>query len=118
MVSAPVWFPQLSRLPEPPGRRFVSLPQIAFCLHLARAIGPAGAVRLPADGHLTKRFGLLVWGFTLVGVLPVLVFGAGLEALRGPAALVSGLVEVVINRELARCYRNFRSTVPVSQRRL
>ena len=105
VVSVPVWFPQLSHLLEPSGQWFVSLPQIAFCLHLARSIGMAGAVRVPRDGYVAKRFGLLTWGFTLVGVLPVLVFGAGLEALRTPTALISGLVNVVFVYHLFRVHR-------------
>src|SRR6186997_3480838 len=77
VVSVPMWFPQLSHQLDYSGDWFASLPQLAFCLVLAREIGMLGAQQTPADGYVAKRFGLLVWGFGLLAVLPVLVLGGG-----------------------------------------
>jgi len=105
LVSIPVWLPQLRHQLDPSGEWFVSLPQIAFCLVLAREIGVQGARQSPADGYVAKRFGLLVWGFAAVGVLPVLAFGGGLAELEQPTLLVSTLVNVAFVYFLFRVHR-------------
>jgi len=102
-VSVPMWFPQLDHQLDASGQWFASLPQIAFCLFLAREIGIQGAAR--SDGYVAKRFGLLVWGFALVAVLPVLALGGGLEQLEGPTQLVSLLVSVAFVYYLFRVHR-------------
>ena len=94
VVSVPMWFPQLSHHLDPSGEWFVSLPQIAFCLLLSREIGLFGATQSPPDVKVAKRFGLLVWGFGVVAVLPVLTLGGGLDQLAGPTQLVSLVVSV------------------------
>ena len=68
-VSVPTWLPQLSHQLDASGAWFASLPQIAFCLVLAREIGMLGARQAPPDGYVAKRFGLLVTGFAVVGAL-------------------------------------------------
>src|ERR687898_6292 len=82
-----------------------SLPQIVFCLVLAREIGLLGAAQTPADGYVAKRFGLLVWGFAVVAVLPVLTIGGGLEALEATTLVVSTLVNVSLVYLLFRVHR-------------
>ena len=107
-TSVPAWFPQVNHLLDSSGEWFISLPQIAFCLLLARGIGLAGAnLPRPAgpDTYVAKRFGLLVWGFGLVGVLPVLAIGGGVTALETPTLLVSTVVNVVFVYLLFRVHR-------------
>ena len=83
-VSVPMWVPQLHHHLDASGEWFASLPQIAFCLVLSREIGLLGARQKPPDGYVAKRFGLLVWGFAVIGVLPVLTLGGGLTGLETP----------------------------------
>ncbi len=104
-VSVPMWFPQVNHRLGASGEWFASLPQIAFCLILAREIGLTAARQSPPDGYVAKRFGLLVWGFLLLGVLPVLALGAGLEQLRNPTELVAWLVNVAFIYVLFRVHR-------------
>jgi hypothetical protein len=104
-VSVPMWFPQLNHHLDASGEWFISLPQIAFCLVLAREIGLLGATQSPPDGYVAKRFGLLVWGFGLVAVLPVVTLGGGVDELAGPTQLVSMLVSVVFIYLLFRVHR-------------
>ena len=105
VVSVPLWFPQLSHHLGASGEWFTSLPQIAFCLVLAREIGVLGALQSPPDRYVEKRFGLLVWGFGLLAVLPVVTLGGGVESLAGPTQLVSLLVSVVFVYTLFRVHR-------------
>jgi hypothetical protein len=102
-ASVPMWFPQLNHRLDASGEWFASLPQIAFCLLLSREIGIAGAAR--SDGYTAKRFGLLVWGFAVVAVLPVVALGGGVEQLEGPTQLVSLLVSVAFVYYLFRVHR-------------
>ena len=105
VVSVPMWFPQVNHRLDASGGWFASLPQIAFCLFLAREIGLTAARQAPPDDYVAKRFGLLVWGFLLLGVLPVLALGAGLEQLRNPTELVAWLVNVAFIYVLFRVHR-------------
>ncbi len=82
VVSVPMWFPQLHHQLDDSGEWFASLPQLAFCLVLAREIGLLGAAQTPPDAYVAKRFGLLVWGFGVLAVLPVLTLGGGLTSSR------------------------------------
>lgn len=104
-VSVPMWFPQVEHRIDDSGQWFASLPQTPFCLLLARAIGVLGAQQSPSDGYVATRFGLLVWGFAVVGVLPVLALGGDLSVLEGPTQLVSTLVNVVFIYLLFRVHR-------------
>jgi hypothetical protein len=105
VVSVPMWFPQLNHQLEASGEWFVSLPQLLFCLLLAREIGLLGVSRSPSDGYVARRFGLLVWGFALAGVLPVVALGGGIDQLEGPTQLVSLLVSVALVYYLFRVHR-------------
>ena len=105
VVSVPMWFPQLSHQLDYSGDWFASLPQLAFCLVLAREIGMLGAQQTPADGYVAKRFGLLVWGFALVAVLPVVALGGGVQQLEEPAQVISRLVSVAFVYYLFRVHR-------------
>jgi len=105
VVSVPMWFPQLSHHLDAPGQWFASLPQLAFCLLLAREVGVLGGAQSPADRYVERRFGLLVWGFALVAVLPVVALGGGITRLESTTALLSIVVNVAFVYYLFRVHR-------------
>jgi hypothetical protein len=105
LTSVPLWFPQVQHRLDDSGLWFSSLPQIAFCLWLSREIGLQGAQRDPPDDYAPKRFGLLVWGFGLLAVLPVLVLGGGFDQLLSTTEVVSWLVNVAFIYYLFRVHR-------------
>jgi hypothetical protein len=105
VVSVPMWFPQLNHQLDASGEWFASLPQIAFCLLLSRELAILGDAQSPRDGYVAKRFGLLVWGFALLAVLPVVTLGGGIDRLAGPTQLVSLLVSVAFIYSLFRVHR-------------
>lgn len=105
LVSIPLWLPQVYHRLDESGQWFASLPQIVFCLWLAREIGIQGARQKPADSYVAKRFGLLVWAFALIGVLPVLAFGGDVDQLVGATQIVSTLVNVAFVYFLFRVHR-------------
>ena len=76
-----MWLPQLNHQLDASGEWFASLPQIAFCLVLAARSGCWRPLQSPQDGYVAKRFGLLVWGFAVVGVLPVIAIGGEVTTL-------------------------------------
>ena len=105
LVSVPLWLPQASHRLDESGQWFASLPQIIFCLWLAREIGIQGGQQKPPDGYVAKRFGLLVWGFAIAALLPVLVFGGGIDQLEEPTAVVSVVVDIALVYFLFRVHR-------------
>ncbi|MEO7351460.1 MAG: hypothetical protein ABIR34_12550, partial [Marmoricola sp.] len=104
-VSVPMWFPQIQHRLDPSGEWFVSLPQIAFCLFLAREVAMAAPLQEPQDGYVAKRFGLLVWGFAVVAVLPVIALGGDVPQLTNTTLLFSTLVNVAFVYFLFRVHR-------------
>jgi hypothetical protein len=104
-VSVPMWFPQVNHQLDASGGWFSSLPQLGFCLVLAREIGLLSVRQEPPDAFVAKRFGLLVWGFALAAVLPVLAIGGGLKQLETPTAVVATLVTVAFVYYLFRVHR-------------
>lgn len=105
VVSMPMWFPQLHHQLDDSGLWFASLPQIAFCLLLAREIGVAGTRQSPPDVYVAKRFGLLVWGFAVLGVLPVVAIGGHVDQLKDPTEMLSWLVSLAFVYFLFRVHR-------------
>jgi len=105
VVSVPMWFPQLHHQLDASGEWFVSLPQIAFCLVLSREIGMLGPRQSPQDPYVAKRFGLLVWGFVVVGVLPVIALGGDVAQLESTTLSFSALVNVAFVYFLFRVHR-------------
>jgi hypothetical protein len=104
-VSVPMWFPQVQHQLDASGEWAVSLPQIAFCLFLAREIGMAAPLQQPPDGYIAKRFGLLVWGFAVVAVLPVIALGGNVTQLTNTTLLFSTLVNLAFVYFLFRVHR-------------
>jgi hypothetical protein len=105
VVSVPMWFPQVHHQLDASGEWFASLPQIAFCLFLAREIGMAAPLQRPPDGYVAKRFGLLVWGFAVIAVLPVIALGGDVPQLTSTTLLFSTLVNVAFVYFLFRVHR-------------
>lgn len=95
-VSVVLWFPQVSHQLEDSGAWAASLPQIAFCLVLCRDIGVLATEQEPPDLKAARRFGLLVWGFAVLAVLPVIVLGAEVSALADVTVAVSMLVNLAL----------------------
>jgi hypothetical protein len=104
-VSVPMWFPQLHHQLDASGEWFVSLPQIVFCGVLSREIGILGARQTPPDRYVAKRFGLLVWGFVVLAVLPVIALGGGVTQLESTTLSFSALVNVAFIYFLFRIHR-------------
>jgi hypothetical protein len=104
-VSVPMWLPQVHHQLDASGEWFLSLPQIVFCVVLSREIGVLGPRQSPPDGYVAKRFGLLVWGFVVVGVLPVVALGGGVSALESTTLTFSALVNVAFVYFLFRVHR-------------
>ena len=105
VVSVPMWLPQVRHLLDASGQWAASLPQIAFCLLLAHQVGTSAAQQSPRDAYVAKRFGLLVWGFGLLAVLPVVAIGGGVHALEPATATLSVLVDVAFVYYLFRVHR-------------
>lgn len=97
LVSVPLWFPvvadELADL-DPAIGWALTLPQVAFLVVLAdslgRAAGDAGDTRARAWCRTLSVV------FVAVGVLPVLIFGAGLDDLVVPAATIAVLALVAL----------------------
>lgn len=97
LVSVPLWFPAvLDRLEDADESLAwaADLPQFAFaallCVSLAKA-----ATR--EDDHRAARWlRLLATAITVIAVLPVLVFGGGLDDLADPAGLAVQIAYVVL----------------------
>lgn len=104
-VSVPTWFPQVQHAIGDAGGWAASLPQAAYCLLLAREIGMLATQQHPRDRYAAGRAGLLVWGFALVAVLPALVLGGRLEALRAPTLVVALGINLSLIWFLLRLHR-------------
>jgi hypothetical protein len=81
-VSVATYPPQVSGALDDSGGWALSLPQLALGFALCTALASSAE-------ELGGRFRLLRWVFVLLAAAPVLVLGGGVEALRGPLALVS-----------------------------
>jgi hypothetical protein len=103
--SALLWFPELRDKLDPSGQWAASLPQLAFCLLLAHTIGIQGAEQDPPDDYAEKRFGLMVWGFSALTALPVVILGGHVDWLEDPTGLLSAVVNVVFVYLLFRVHR-------------
>ena len=112
-VSVPLWFPQVNHLLVPEYNDsidvsfqwFLFLPQTAFSLMLARAIGRQAELREPRDRFVAGRYGVLTWAFAALMVLPAVAYGGGVEGLVNPTLLAIGLVNVALIYYLFRVHR-------------
>jgi hypothetical protein len=112
-VSVPLWFPQVNHLLAPEYNDsidvsfqwFLSLPQAAFSLVLARKIGREAETQQPRDTFVAGRYGVLTWAFGAIIVLPVIAYGGGVDGLVNPTLIGIGLVNVVFVYYLFRVHR-------------
>lgn len=94
LVSVPLWLPQLNHHLDASGAWLASMPQTVCCLLTAHHLARAGAFADPPDRYVAHRFGLLVWGFGLLVVLPVLAIGGHLDQLSNATVALSLLVNL------------------------
>jgi hypothetical protein len=112
-ISVPLWFPQLNHLLVPEYNDsidvsfqwFLSLPQTAFSLALARAVGRRAELQQPRDRFVAGRYGVLTWAFAALVVLPVIAYGGGVDALVDPTLVAIGLVNLAFVYYLFRVHR-------------
>lgn len=97
LISIPLWFPAVVDRLEDADESLawaLDLPQFGFglllCLSLARLAVDDGDLRA------AKWLKLLATTITVVAVLPVLIFGGGIDDLEGPAGLAVQVVYVVL----------------------
>lgn len=97
LVAVPLWFPgprDVLADQDPSLAWAADLPAFAcaalLCQGLARAAHGAGEERV------AKRFDLVRTVLVVVALVPVLVFGAGLEGLAAPAALAAQLAYLAL----------------------
>lgn len=112
-VSLVFWFPQVTDLlpqvdepvegVDPSVLWFISLPQAAFSLVLAKTIGQAGIAREPRDRFVAGRYGVLTWAFIATIVLPPIAYSAVDELIR-PTLIGIGLINIVFIYYLFRVH--------------
>jgi hypothetical protein len=105
VISIPAWFPQLTHRMDDSGLWALSLPQIAFCLLLARAIAEEGTLLGSPDTYVAKRFGLLTWGFVLAAILPPIAIGGAVTALDTTTIAFNYVVDIAFVYYLFRVHR-------------
>ena len=102
VVSVPLVVPQVNEALTPSGQWGVGIPQTVFCLLLSISL----ATLAERDGEPeAKRFGLLRTAYIAVLVLPVLVYGGGVDALGdtdGGAVRVSNVALVYYTFKVSR----------------
>jgi hypothetical protein len=97
LVSVPLWLPDLDeRLHEidPALPWAANLPQLGFAVLLCHTLATAAAQG--EDGRATAWLRTAMTAFVVVTVLPVLVFGAGLDALEVPTYVAASLAIVLL----------------------
>lgn len=92
-VSAAVFFPAVEETLDDSTLWLLSLPQLVFTIMLCGALRELAVATDVGDAN---RFRLLRWGFGLLVVLPVLVYGGGLDVLAVPTGVLSVLLNVYL----------------------
>ncbi len=104
-MSVPLWVPQLTHHLDDANSWAASLPQLAFCIVLARQVAEAAALRDPTDTYVAKRFGLLLWAFVVITVLPPIAIGGDVTALDNATVALSYVVDIAFVYFLFRVHR-------------
>lgn len=105
LISVPMWFPQLNHQLDDSGKWALSLPQLAFCFLTCKTIAEDAAIEEPGDSYLPKRFGLLMWAFAVLAVLPPIAIGGDVQALDDTTVALSLIVNVAFVYYLFRVHR-------------
>jgi uncharacterized membrane protein len=93
LVSLPLVLPAIDERLSPSGQWGVGVPQTAFCLVLSISLATSTG---RADEREATWFRLLRTAYIAVLVLPVLVFGGGIEELGVPMAALSVIANVAL----------------------
>lgn len=96
-VSVPLWVPEVAEALEeahPSLGWAASLPQLGFAALLCVVLGRRAADA--EDRRAAAWAGTAATGFALAGVLPVLVFGAGVDALENPTLAIAVLSLILL----------------------
>lgn len=93
VVSGLLLWPGLADSVPESGGWLLSLPQLAFSIVLCRDLARLAA---ESDDTAARRFRSLSWLLTALAVVPVLVFGGGLDVLLVPTAVLSVAVYVYL----------------------
>ena len=104
LISVPLWLPQVRHELDASGEWALSLPQTLFCVLLAKEIAEQAATLHP-DHYSAKRFGLLMWAFAVVAVLPVIAIGGSVHALDDVTLAFAILTNAVFIYYLFRVHR-------------
>jgi len=104
-VSLPLWVPQLNHRLSDSGAWAVSMTQTVFCLLLARAIAENALTHEPDDPYLPRRFGLLMWAFVVLVVLPPIAIGGDVTALDDVTVGAGFIVNLAFIYYLFRVHR-------------
>ena len=105
VVSVPLWVPQLTHRLSDSGAWALSMPQTAFCLLLAKEIAERALTEEPADPYLPRRFGLLMWAFVVLVVLPPVAIGGDITALDDVTVGAAFIVNLAFIYYLFRVHR-------------
>ncbi|GAB3775115.1 hypothetical protein FB382_004035 [Nocardioides ginsengisegetis] len=96
-VSVVLWFPAVTDALYDQDASLgwaANLPQVGFMALLCHALAARAAA--VGDTRAARWLGLLRTGSIVVGLLPVLVFGAGMDSLEDPTYLAAGMVAVAL----------------------
>ena len=104
-VSVPLWVPEFSHRLSDSGSWALSMPQTAFCLLLAKGIADGAVTEEPGQRYLPLRFGLLMWAFALLVVLPPIAIGGGVSQLDDVTVAAAFVVNVAFIYYLFRVHR-------------
>ena len=105
VVSVPLWVPQLTHHLDDANSWAASLPQLAFCILLSKEIAEHAALQAEPDAYVAKRFGLLLWAFVVVTVLPPIAIGGGITSLDNATVALSYIVDIAFVYYLFRVHR-------------
>jgi hypothetical protein len=104
-VSVPLWVPQISHHLDDANSWAASLPQLAFCILMSKQVAEGAALHDPPDAYVAKRFGLLLWAFVVITVLPPIAIGGDVTALDNVTVALSYLVDIAFVYYLFRVHR-------------
>jgi hypothetical protein len=104
-VSIPLWVPQFSHQLSDSGAWAFSMPQTLFCLLLAKGIAEGAATAEPGDRYLPTRFGLLMWAFALLVVLPPIAIGGDIAQLDDVTVAAAFVVNLAFIYYVFRVHR-------------
>lgn len=104
-VSLPLWVPEFSHRLSDSGAWALSMPQTVFCLLLAKGVAEGAATHEPGDRYLPTRFGILMWSFALLVLLPPVAIGGDVHQLDDVTVGAAFVVNVAFIYYVFRVHR-------------